>query len=241
MSGAGAGSASIGAMKEASSGDTLAREAAAPVRTGMVVGLGTGRAASRAVRALAERARSESLRVSCVSTSDATTTLARSLGLEVIEFAGVERVDYLFDGADEIDGSLRMIKGRGGAMTREKMVARAAARRVYLVDKSKVVRRLGEKAPLPIEVMPFGLASVVAALDRAGVRGSLRQREDGSPYRTDNGGAVLDASLPAEMDLDDLDSMLGATPGVIGHGLFLNEADMALIEDGAGAVRRLER
>lgn len=221
--------------------DQLAMDAAAPVRAGMMVGLGTGRAASRAVRALAERVKKESLAVTCVSTSDATTALARSLGLVVVEFAGVERVDYLFDGADEVDGALRMIKGRGGAMTREKMIARAATERVYLIDESKVVRRLGERAPLPIEVMPFGLASVRAALERAGLRGELRRREDGAAYHTDNGGAVIDAALPAGMDLEDVDALLGGVPGVIGHGLFLREADVVLIEDGAGAVRRLER
>lgn len=221
--------------------DRLAQEAIAPIRSGMMVGLGTGRAASRAVRALAARAASESLRVTCVSTSEATTELARSLGLRVEEFAGVERVDYLFDGADEVDGALRMIKGRGGAMTREKMVARASERRVYLIDEAKVVRRLGEKAPLPVEVMEFGYASVRAAMERAGLRGPRRTREDGSVYRTDNGCAVIDAPLPIGADVERLDALLGATPGVVGHGLFLSEADIVLIEDSAGAVRRLAR
>ena len=221
--------------------DQLAQEAIAPIRGGMVVGLGTGRAASRAVRALAARAGAESLRVTCVSTSDATTELARSLGLTVVEFAGVERVDFLFDGADEVDGALRMIKGRGGAMTREKMVARASAHRVYLIDEAKVVKRLGEKAPLPIEVMEFGFASVRAALGRAGLKGPRRAREDGSAYRTDNGCAVIDAPLPPNADPDRIDALLGATPGVVGHGLFLTEADVVLIEDQAGAVRRLAR
>lgn len=221
--------------------DRMAEEATAPIRAGMTVGLGTGRAASRAVRALARRVQREGLNVTCVSTSDATTALASSLGLRVVEFAGVQRVDYLFDGADEVDGALRMIKGRGGAMTREKIVARAAALRVYLVDESKVVRRLGEKCPLPIEVMEFGYASVRAALERAGLRGPRRLRDDGSPYRTDNHCAVIDAPLPDGADPRAIDALLGGTPGVVGHGLFLSEADVVLIEDGAGAVRRLQR
>jgi ribose 5-phosphate isomerase A len=221
--------------------DRLAQEATAPIRSGMTVGLGTGRAASRAVRALAARVGAESLRVTCVSTSDATTELARSLGLTVVEFSGVDRVDYLFDGADEVDGALRMIKGRGGAMTREKMVARASAHRVYLIDEAKVVGRLGEKAPLPIEVMEFGFASVRAALEREGLKGPRRTREDGSVYRTDNGCAVIDAPLAPGADAGRIDALLGATPGVVGHGLFLIEADVVLIEDQAGAVRRLAR
>ena len=221
--------------------DALASMAVAPVEAGMVVGLGTGRAASRAIRALALRVGAEGRGVRCVATSDASATLAASLGLVVLDFAGVERVDYLFDGADEVDPALRMMKGRGGAMTREKIVARASARRVYLVDDGKLVSRLGEKAALPVEVLPFALASVRAALERAGLRGGVRTAADGSRYATDNGCVVLDVGLGAGFDPALVDAMLNATPGVVGHGLFLREADEALIEDGAGRVERRAR
>lgn len=221
--------------------DALASEAVAPITSGMTVGLGTGRAASRAVRALAARVERERLSLTCVSTSDATTALAKSLGLKVVEFAGVERVDYLFDGADEVDDRLRMIKGRGGAMTREKIVARAAKRRVYLIDDSKRVSRLGEKAPLPIEVLPFGLASVRATLARAGLKGDVRRADGGGDYRTDNGCLVIDASMPASLTPEAIDALLAATAGVIGHGLFLVEADEALVESASGALQRMRR
>lgn len=220
--------------------DALARAAVGPVRAGMVVGLGTGRAASRAVRALADRVRAEGLVVTCVATSGATEELARELGLRVEDFARVGRADYLFDGADEVDGDLRMIKGRGGAMTREKIVARASERRVYLVDESKLVKRLGERSPLPIEVMPFAMASVRALLERAGLKATQRAGEGGAPYTTDNGNPVLDAALGRDLDPARVDAMLNSTPGVVGHGLFLVEADEVLIEFKDGRVERRE-
>ncbi len=221
--------------------DPLAHAAVAPVRAGMLVGLGTGRAASRAIHALAARAEAERLSLTCVSTSEASAALARSLGLTVLDFARVDRVDYLFDGADEVDGRLRMLKGRGGAMTREKVVARAAARRVYLIDDSKRVGRLGERFPLPIEVIPFALASVERACRELGLEPDLRLTDTGAPYETDNACRVLDAPIPAGADPERLGDALDATPGVLDHGLFLIEADEILVEDGAGAVTRLTR
>lgn len=223
--------------------DPLAAAAVEPIRSGMVIGLGTGRAAARAIRALAARARAEKLELTCVSTSIASSQLAESLGLRVAPMegeAGVARIDYLFDGADEVDPRLRMIKGRGGAMTREKIAARAAARRVYLIDESKLVGRLGERAPLPVEVLPFGLASVRERLRAAGLDGPIRLL-NGSPARTDNGNAILDVAVPPGADPAALDRLLNDVPGVVGHGLFLAEADEVLVESPSGAVRRLTR
>src|SRR5690606_27066248 len=117
-----------------SADDALARAAVADIRPGMVVGLGTGRTARRAIAALAGRILAEHLDITCVSTSEASSAYALELGIKVREFATIEHVDYLFDGADEVDGHLRMLKGAGGAMTRERLVATAAARRVYLVE-----------------------------------------------------------------------------------------------------------
>src|SRR5262249_29782841 len=160
--------------------DALAMGAVAGIQSGMIVGLGTGRAASRAIRALGQRAAAENLELRCVATSRASAELAGQLGLGVEPMEGVEVVDYLFDGADEVDPQLRMIKGRGGAMTREKIVAQASARRVYLVQTSKLVQRLGEHAPLPIEVLRFGLASTRRALRGLGLGGPLRLTDGGA-------------------------------------------------------------
>lgn len=225
----------------AGSTDALAMAAIADIRSGMTVGLGTGRAASRAIRALGHRAVVERLDIRCVATSAASAELAGQLGLRVEPMEGVEAVDYLFDGADEVDPQLRMIKGRGGAMTREKIVARASARRVYLVQATKLVRRLGEHAPLPIEVLRFGLASTRRALRGLGLGGALRFTPAGAVYETDNGNPVIDAPLPADVHAEGLGAALDALSGVIGHGLFLEEADVVLCEDALGKVTRLER
>jgi ribose 5-phosphate isomerase A len=221
--------------------DALAAEAVKDIVTGMRVGLGTGRAATRAIRALAARASAERLDLQCVATSQASEDLARQLGLRVGSLQQIERLDYLFDGADEVDAALRMIKGRGGAMTREKIVAHAATRRVYLIQTTKLVRRLGEAAPLPIEPMAFAIAAIRHELGALGLAGPLRSKADGTPYETDNGNPVIDAALPASADLIQLGATLDGMPGVIGHGLFLTEADLVLVEDEAGRVSQRTR
>jgi ribose 5-phosphate isomerase A len=221
--------------------DALAAAAVEEIRTGMTVGLGTGRAATRAIEALARRVLAEQLKVVCVATSQESDGLGRRLGLEVRPMEGVETVDFLFDGADAVDPALRMIKGRGGAMTREKIVAHAAGRRVYLIQATKLVERLGGGTPLPVEVLRFGLATTQRALRQLGLHGRLRVREDGAVYQTDNGNPVVDAPIADGMDPATLGVALDALPGVVGHGLFLNEADLVLIEDAQGHVSRRVR
>ena len=215
----------------------------------MIVGLGTGRAAARGVRALAERAKSEKLAITCVATSVATAELAESLGLKVVDFAGVSKVDYLFDGADEVDPKLRMLKGGGGAMTRERIVAAAAVAsggaRINMIDEAKLVPWLGSRMPLPVEVIPMALASVRRQLEDMGLDGVVRKAKDGAgDYQTDNGNLILDLKLTAELTLggevDVLARDLDAMAGVVDHGLFVTEAQTVLVE-GVGGVRRLVR
>jgi ribose 5-phosphate isomerase A len=228
-------------LKSATSSDALAAAAIEEIQSGMTVGLGTGRAATRGIEALAQRVAHEHLDLLCVATSQASEDLGRRLGLKVKAMEGVDGIDYLFDGADEVDPLLRMIKGRGGAMTREKIVAHSAARRVYLVQTTKLAKRLGEGAPLPVEVMRFGLASTRRALRDLGLDGPLRQKEGGGDYQTDNGNPVIDAGIPAGVDPSPLAVSLDGIPGVIGHGLFLTEADLVLVEDEHGFVSRKVR
>lgn len=221
--------------------DTLAMAAVNEIHAGMMVGMGTGRAATRAIHALADRVATEKLDIQCVATSRASDELGRTLGLRVRSMNEVETVDYLFDGADEVDSSLRMIKGGGGALTREKIVAHASAHRVYLVQTAKLVTHLGVKFPLPIEVMEFGLASLRRQLRALGLDGPLRRAAGDGLYETDNGNRIIDAPLSSDADLAALAAALDGLPGVIGHGLFLTEADILLMEDETGRLSQRSR
>jgi ribose 5-phosphate isomerase A len=229
--------------------DQLAQAAVQPVTTGMVVGLGTGRAAARGIRALAARAAREGLVLTCVATSAASEAMARGLGLVVNDLRSVERVDYLFDGADEIDPGLAMIKGGGGAMTRERLVAHvclaSGGRCVYIADESKMVHRLGERRLLPVEVLPMAASHVLARLDELGLKARVRATDTGAEFVTDNAGLVLDAQLPEEwstrLRLAELADELKGLSGVIDHGLFLTEASEVIVEDASGGLLRLPR
>lgn len=226
-------------MTEQKTADALAEAAVAEINSGMVVGLGSGRTATRCIRSLGDRVRDEKLEIQCVPTSVASEELAKELGLEIIDFALVEQIDYLFDGADEVDAQLRMLKGAGGAMTRERMVAWASDRSVYVVDESKVVERLGTRKALSVAVMAFGLASIRAAMRDSGLNGVCRRTLDGHLYVTDNGNLILDVTLE-DHDIEELGAMLNSIPGVVDHGLFLNEADEILVESN-GKIERLIR
>lgn len=219
--------------------DRLAQAAVEPVRGGMVVGLGTGRAASRGVRALAARVKDEGLEIVCVCTSDATAALAKELGLATQPMARTTRVDYLFDGVDAYNDRLQMIKGGGGAMTREKILARLSEHNRYLAQTEKHTDELGTTHPLPIEVIPEARASIEAMLRDVAQRIDQRMGGDGRPVLTDNGHPILDALLKPGVDLIALDSLLDAKPGVVGQGLFLDDAAEIVVEDGAGEIAML--
>lgn len=220
--------------------DTLARAAVADVRSGMIVGMGTGITASRAIRSLAHRVKEEKLDIDCVSTSQATEDLARELGLPVVPFAEIEVVDYLFDGANEVDYELRMLKGQHGAITRQRLVAEVSRRCVYLASEDKLVPHLGSQATLAVTIIPFGIASIRRRLRDMGLVGIIRCGMDGNPYMSEGGGAVLDIRLP-ERDIEELASELDHVSGVVDHGIFLNEADEVLIECKGGCIKRLKR
>lgn len=212
----------------------LAAEAAvAEVADGMLVGLGTGSTAAHAVTALARRI-AAGLKVEAVATSDATAAAARAAGIVVRDFSKIAALDLTIDGADEIDPRLFAIKGAGGAMLREKTVAAASHRMVVIADGSKRVAAIGA-AKLPVEVLPFARASVVAALERLGAVVTVR-----AGCRTDNGNIIADCRFPAMPDPRALAPEIAAIPGALGHGLFLDEVDAAYIATD-GIVTRLER
>ncbi len=211
-----------------------AEAAVAEIGNGMLVGLGTGSTAAHAIAAIGRRV-AGGLRLRAVATSLASAEQARGLGIEVLDFAGVAAVDLTIDGADEIDGALVTVKGAGGAMLREKAVAAASARMLVIADGSKRVERLGA-AKLPVEVLPFARAFVFA---RLGALAAVEGRGGGG-YRTDNGNLIADLDGWDASDPERLAATLQAIPGVVGHGLFLDEVSAAYIADG-GVVTRLER
>ncbi|WP_394662324.1 ribose-5-phosphate isomerase RpiA [uncultured Sphingomonas sp.] len=200
------------------------------VRDNMLVGLGTGSTAAHAIAALAKRR----LAIETVATSEASAALAARLGLRVRPFDSVARVDLAIDGADAIDARLRAVKGAGGAMVREKVVAAAADRMIVIADGSKRVTRLGA-TPLPVEILPFARGYASLRLAQMFVR--CVERPD---YVTDNGNIVIDGHGWDDAAPHSLANALMAIPGVVGHGLFLSEIDAAYIAED-GIVTRLER
>ena len=208
------------------------------VEDGMVVGLGTGSTAAHMVRELGRRVR-EGLRLTGVPTSEAAAALAREERIPLGDLDGDRRPDLTIDGADEADEALNLIKGGGGALLREKIVAAASGRMIVIADVSKRVAALGA-FPLPVEVVPFGIGATRAAVDdvlsQSDVLGreiALRER-DGSPFRTDGGHLILDLALRRIGDARALDASLKAVPGVVETGLFCGICDMLVLGHGDG-------
>jgi ribose 5-phosphate isomerase A len=217
-----------------------AREAAATaaaqlVEPGMTIGLGSGRAVWAVVERLAPGTRA-------VVASELTRERALTAGIEVVELDGSFELDLALDGADEVDGSLGLIKGGGGALLREKIVISAARRFVVVAEAAKRVERLGERFPLPVEVVRFGWRDTRRRLSGLLPDAELRSTEDGAaPFVTDEGHYILDAPIPAGTDPSDLAGALLRVPGVVDHGLFLDMADMAMLGHPDGTVERLSQ
>lgn len=229
------------ALSERLAEDALAHAAVDEVRPGMLVGFGGGRTPSRALQLLGERARESAMDVTIVGATDAVDALAREVGLPVQDFATVEELDLLIDGADEIDRGMRMLKGSGGAVARERTLAWASRRRVFLVQERKISPYLGLNRTLAIAVMPFGLAASRAAIRRLGLNGVMRRGLAGELVVTENANLILDVSLTEGLDLQELSNELHRIPGVVEHGIFLDEADLILVERESGEIERMVR
>lgn len=221
-----------------------AQAAMGEVRSGMRIGLGTGSTARHFVDLLgAEVARG--FACLCVPTSEETAAQAGGLGIPLATLDEIDRLDVTIDGADEIDRDFRLVKGGGGALLREKIVAAASDRMVVIADESKLVDTLGAFA-LPIEVNPFGLAATGRAIDdvmaQAGAQGgrALRYGEDGAVFVTDGGHYVIDASFGRISDAEALSRALLDIPGVVQHGLFLGLCDEAYLATPSGTMRLSE-
>jgi ribose 5-phosphate isomerase A len=228
--------------------DGLKRQAAVraleSVRDGMKLGLGTGSTAKHFVDLLGERVRA-GLKVVGVPTSEATRIQATECGIRLTTLDDVDRLDLTVDGADEIDPALNAIKGGGGALLREKIVAAASDRMIVIADDTKWVDALG-RFPLPVEVIPFGLAAtrraIAGAFAQSGVSGQmvLRKGRDGHVFVTDGGHWIIDAHLGRIADAPRLAGLLNPIPGVVEHGLFIGLASTAILA-GAQGIRVVER
>ncbi len=211
------------------------------VEDGMVLGLGTGSTASFFVRALAQRIAAEGLRVWGIPTSEHTADLARSLNVPLTNFAEHTRIDLTIDGADEVQpGTLFLIKGLGGALLREKIVATASKRMIVIADETKVVERLGSKSSVPVEVARFGWQATEARLQRIGAKTSLRPGMDGKPLVTDSGNYIIDCAFGPMDEPKETAHHLDHVVGAVEHGLFLGIASEALV-GGPNGVRTLVR
>ncbi|WP_424140213.1 ribose-5-phosphate isomerase RpiA [Roseomonas chloroacetimidivorans] len=221
---------------------TAATAALALVRDGMRLGLGTGSTVRYFLDALAGRVRREGLRVLGIPTSVRTEEQARALGIPLADFATIERLDLAIDGADEVErGTLRLIKGLGGALLREKIVAEAASQLVVIADPSKIVDRLGARTPLPVEVVRFGHEATARRIAALGAAPALRMSGNG-PFLTDSGNLIYDcAGLSPMLDPRRLQGQLRAIAGVIETGLFLDGPELVLIGHADGRIDRLER
>ena len=228
--------------------DELKRQAAAlaleHVRDGMKLGLGTGSTAKHFVDLLGDKVRA-GMNVVGVPTSEATRIQAEQCGITLTTLDDIDRLDLTVDGADEIDPALNVIKGGGGALLREKIVAAASDRMIVIADDSKWVDVLG-RFPLPVEVIPFGLAATQRAMGKAfaqsGVSGQMvmRKGKDGHVFVTDGGHWIVDAHLGRITDAPRLAALLSIIPGVVEHGLFIGLASTAMLA-GAQGIRVVER
>ncbi|GGF84713.1 ribose-5-phosphate isomerase A [Paenibacillus albidus] len=210
-----------------------AEKAVEYVKDGMKVGLGTGSTAYWAIRKLGQRVQ-EGLNITAVATSRASEDQARELGIPLVSFGDIDSLDLTIDGADELDSELQLIKGGGGALLREKIVASNSGRMIVVADESKAVAVLG-KFPLPVEVVPFAWEWTVAEIAKLGCKPELR-RSGEELYKSDNGNYIADCRFEAIESAPELANALQNIPGVVEHGLFIGIADLAIVGKQDGSI-----
>lgn len=208
------------------------------VKDGMKVGLGTGSTAYWAIEKIGRRVQEEGLNIVAVATSQASEDQARGLGIPLVGFGEIGGLDLTIDGADELDSGLQLIKGGGGALLREKIVAMGSASMIVVADESKVVNTLG-RFPLPVEVIPFACEWTLADLAKLGCEAALRRNGD-ELYLTDNGNYIADCRFESIADASALQESLRRIPGVVEHGLFLGVASMAVVAKSDGSIELLK-
>jgi ribose 5-phosphate isomerase A len=218
-----------------------AEAAAKRIEDGMVLGLGTGSTAALFIEALARRIAAESLRVSGIPTSEQTANLARQLGVALTNFADHPQIDLTVDGADEVElGTLYLIKGHGGALLREKIVASASKRMLVIADETKLVDRLGSVFAVPVEVVQFGWQATELKLQKIGAKTLLRRDSRGEPFQTDGGNYIIQCAFGPMQNPKEIAHHLDHVIGSVEHGLFLGFASEVLVA-GQSGVKVLTR
>jgi len=217
--------------------DTIGEFCAKMAPKGGIIGLGSGSTSIAFIHALARRCRDESLVIRCVPTSRQIERLATTLGLNVISRDWSDEVEVTFDGADAVDGSGTAIKGAGGALVREKIVARSSRRRVLMIDERKMGKPWHD-CLLPIAILPFGLSATMKHVRRLGLSGVVR-KDGGELFVTDDGLCIVDVTLPKDPLLFDLDQQLKTIPGVVETGIFFRIATEIVIGYGDGKVTQV--
>jgi ribose 5-phosphate isomerase A len=214
--------------------EAAARASLRFVKDSQVVGIGTGSTVAHFIRLLGEQVK-KGLRIRGIPTSDRSRELAVGLGIPLTTLDECQEIDVTVDGADEVDPELRLIKGGGGALLREKIVASASKQLVIIVDETKQVPVLG-KFPLPVEVIKFAQAVIKKRIEALGAKVSMRQTADGKPYLTDENNYILDCRFGQIQDPDKLARQLSDMPGVVEHGLFIGLASVVLVAGGREIV-----
>jgi len=199
------------------------------VKDGMILGLGTGSTFYYAIKKIGEMVK-DGLKIKAVSTSSSTDKLAKSLNISIMSIDDVQKIDLTIDGADEVDPNFNGIKGGGGALLFEKVVAKSSKKNLWVVNSAKMVKKLG-KFPLPVEVVPYALGNVFKKLERKGYNPRVRMK-DGEKYITDSGNYIIDASLGVIEDPYKLEVELNMIPGVVENGLFLDVVDIVVVGKG---------
>lgn len=208
------------------------------VKDGMLVGLGTGSTATCFIESLGKRCR-EGLKIEAIATSNRSTELARSLGIPIVEMDKISKIDLTIDGADEIDGEMRLLKGGGGALLREKIIASSSKEMVVIVDESKCVKRLGAFG-LPVEIVPFCYNTTLKKINDLGLYGTLRKSKDGSIYTTDNYNYIYDIQFhPVCENPEKTNLEIRNIVGVVETGFFFNIAKRVIIGYSDGSVKTL--
>lgn len=222
--------------------ETAGRQAAEMVQDGMTIGLGTGSTAHFTLVRLAERIREEGLSVRGVPTSVDTEEKAAQMGIPTIGLHEVESLDVTIDGADEVDGDFQLIKGGGGALLREKVVASITEKQIIVVGRDKLVDRLGRGFLLPVEVIPFAMPVVVRVLETLGCEPVKRMAERDEPFVTDNHNVILDCRFPDGIERPaEMERAIGAIPGVVESGLFVDLTHVVVVGEADGSATVIEK